>query len=90
MLSVKRTNVDPLAGPRYFSVAYESSEEIGLFRIKPNGTCLFLNKYSWNKEANLLFLESLAGVVFYTNTTSYLKTMGDERTGKVLKMHCSS
>jgi len=51
-------------------VAYESSEEIGLFRIKPNGTCLFLNKYSWNREANVLFLELLAGVGFsYTSTT---------------------
>jgi serine carboxypeptidase-like clade II len=36
-------------------------------------------------EANLLFLESPAGVGFsYTNTTSDLKTMGDERTGKVV------
>jgi hypothetical protein len=30
-------------------VAYGASEEIGPFRIKPNGTGLYLNKYSWNK-----------------------------------------
>jgi len=41
-------------------------------------------------EANLLFLESPAGVGFsYTNTTSDLKTMGDERTGKVV-IHISA
>lgn len=34
------------------------------------------------KEANLLFLESPAGVGFsYTNTPSDLKTTGDKRTG---------
>ncbi|GJM87115.1 hypothetical protein PR202_ga03039 [Eleusine coracana subsp. coracana] len=71
-------------GPGCSSVAYGASEEIGPFRIKPNGTGLYLNKYSWNREANLLFLESPAGVGFsYTNTTSELKTSGDERTGMV-------
>jgi carboxypeptidase C (cathepsin A) len=38
-----------LAGPGCSSVAYGASEEIGPFRIKPNGTGLFLNKYSWNR-----------------------------------------
>ncbi|PWZ21267.1 Serine carboxypeptidase 24 [Zea mays] len=70
-------------GPGCSSVAYGASEEIGPFRIKPNGTGLFLNKYSWNREANLLFLESPAGVGFsYANTTSDLKTSGDERTAQ--------
>ncbi|EMS64875.1 Serine carboxypeptidase 24 [Triticum urartu] len=68
--------------PGCSSVAYGASEEIGPFRIKPNGTGLYLNKYSWNREANLLFLESPAGVGFsYSNTSSDLKTSGDERTG---------
>ncbi|GJN22512.1 hypothetical protein PR202_gb10081 [Eleusine coracana subsp. coracana] len=70
-------------GPGCSSVAYGASEEIGPFRVKPNGTGLYLNKYSWNREANLLFLESPAGVGFsYTNTTSELKTSGDERTAQ--------
>ena len=47
--SFKKTNVDPWAGPGCSSVAYGASEEIGPFRIKPNGTGLFLNKYSWNR-----------------------------------------
>ncbi|KAJ1698575.1 hypothetical protein LUZ63_007087 [Rhynchospora breviuscula] len=70
-------------GPGCSSVAYGASEEIGPFRIKQNGTSLYLNKYTWNREANLLFLESPAGVGFsYTNTTSDLKTTGDKRTAE--------
>ncbi|OAY69363.1 Serine carboxypeptidase 24 [Ananas comosus] len=70
-------------GPGCSSVAYGASEEVGPFRIKRNGSSLYLNKYSWNREANLLFLESPAGVGFsYTNTSSDLKTSGDKRTAQ--------
>ncbi|GJM94968.1 hypothetical protein PR202_ga11656 [Eleusine coracana subsp. coracana] len=69
-------------GPGCSSVAYGASEELGAFRIRPDGATLFLNKYRWNKEANILFLDSPAGVGFsYTNTTSDLYTSGDNRTG---------
>ncbi|GJN35698.1 hypothetical protein PR202_gb24498 [Eleusine coracana subsp. coracana] len=69
-------------GPGCSSVAYGTSEELGAFRIRPDGATLFLNKYRWNKEANILFLDSPAGVGFsYTNTTSDLYTSGDNRTG---------
>ncbi|KAK6942302.1 Peptidase S10, serine carboxypeptidase [Dillenia turbinata] len=68
-------------GPGCSSVAYGASEEIGPFRINKTGSSLHLNKYSWNREANLLFLESPIGVGFsYTNTSSDLKDTGDERT----------
>ncbi|XP_010265560.1 PREDICTED: serine carboxypeptidase 24-like isoform X2 [Nelumbo nucifera] len=69
-------------GPGCSSIAYGASEEIGPFRINKDGSSLYLNKYSWNKEANILFLESPAGVGFsYTNTSSELKHSGDRRTG---------
>ncbi|XP_062078439.1 serine carboxypeptidase 24-like [Humulus lupulus] len=70
-------------GPGCSSVAYGASEEIGPFRINKTASSLYLNKYSWNREANLLFLESPAGVGFsYTNTSSDLKNSGDKRTAE--------
>ncbi|XP_043703638.1 serine carboxypeptidase-like 25 [Telopea speciosissima] len=70
-------------GPGCSSIAYGASEEIGPFRIKKKGTGLYLNKFSWNTVANLLFLESPAGVGFsYTNTSSDFYTSGDTRTAK--------
>ncbi|XP_050385086.1 serine carboxypeptidase 24 isoform X1 [Argentina anserina] len=70
-------------GPGCSSVAYGASEEIGPFRINTTGSSLYLNKYSWNREANVLFLESPAGVGFsYTNTSADLKDSGDNRTAK--------
>ncbi|KAL4181915.1 hypothetical protein AMTRI_Chr12g239790 [Amborella trichopoda] len=70
-------------GPGCSSIAFGASEEIGPFRVNKTGHSLYLNKFSWNKDANLLFLESPAGVGFsYTNTTSDLKDSGDERTAQ--------
>ncbi|RAL37720.1 unnamed protein product [Cuscuta campestris] len=68
-------------GPGCSSVAYGASEEIGPFRINKTGSSLYLNRFSWNKLANILFLESPAGVGFsYTNTSSDLTHSGDNRT----------
>ncbi|KQK07419.1 serine carboxypeptidase 2 [Brachypodium distachyon] len=68
-------------GPGCSSVAYGASEELGAFRIRPDGANLVLNQYRWNKVANILFLDSPAGVGFsYTNTSSDLYTSGDNRT----------
>ncbi|KAM3762247.1 hypothetical protein ACB098_01G329900 [Castanea mollissima] len=70
-------------GPGASSVAYGASVEIGPFRINSSGSSLYLNEYSWNREANLLFLESPVGVGFsYTNTSSNLKDSGDKRTAE--------
>ncbi|XP_010548637.1 PREDICTED: serine carboxypeptidase 24 [Tarenaya hassleriana] len=70
-------------GPGCSSIAYGASEEIGPFRINKTASSLYLNTFSWNREANLLFLESPSGVGFsYTNTSSDLKDTGDERTAQ--------
>nr|GMC77268.1 serine carboxypeptidase-like 27 [Ipomoea batatas] len=71
-------------GPGCSSVGYGASEEVGPFRVLPDGQTLTLTPYAWNKEANLLFLDSPAGVGFsYSNTSSDLIT-GDQRTGNPL------
>ncbi|XP_047310829.1 serine carboxypeptidase-like 25 [Impatiens glandulifera] len=68
-------------GPGCSSIAYGASEEIGPFRINNKATGLYLNKFSWNRLANLLFLETPAGVGFsYTNRSSDLYNTGDRRT----------
>ncbi|VAH02072.1 unnamed protein product [Triticum turgidum subsp. durum] len=68
-------------GPGCSSVAYGASEELGAFRVTPRGAGLVLNEHRWNKVANVLFLDSPAGVGFsYTNTTSDIYTSGDNRT----------
>ncbi|GAV67698.1 Peptidase_S10 domain-containing protein [Cephalotus follicularis] len=68
-------------GPGCSSVAYGASEEVGPFRVRSEGRTLYLSKYAWNREANLLFLDSPAGVGFsYSNTSSDTYTVGDKRT----------
>ncbi|ONM36649.1 Serine carboxypeptidase-like 27 [Zea mays] len=68
-------------GPGCSSVGYGASEEVGPFRIRPDGQTLYLNPNSWNKAANLLFLESPAGVGFsYSNSSLDLYTAGDAKT----------
>ncbi|KAJ6901919.1 hypothetical protein NC651_019652 [Populus alba x Populus x berolinensis] len=70
-------------GPGCSSVAYGASEEVGPFRVRPDGETLHLNPYAWNKVANLLFLDSPAGVGFsYSNTSSDIYTVGDGRTAE--------
>ena len=36
-------------GPGCSSVAYGASEEVGPFRVRPDGKTLYLNPYAWNK-----------------------------------------
>ncbi|KAL5223921.1 hypothetical protein ABZP36_010560 [Zizania latifolia] len=71
-------------GPGCSSVGYGAMEELGPFLVNKQqhgGGGLALNPESWNKEANLLFVESPAGVGFsYTNTTTDLAHFGDNLT----------
>ncbi|XP_077243233.1 serine carboxypeptidase-like 32 [Tasmannia lanceolata] len=68
-------------GPGCSSVGYGATQEIGPFIIDSGEGGLKFNPYSWNREANMLFLESPVGVGFsYSNTTSDYKILGDEFT----------
>uniref|UniRef100_A0A453ECB9 Carboxypeptidase n=1 Tax=Aegilops tauschii subsp. strangulata TaxID=200361 RepID=A0A453ECB9_AEGTS len=69
-------------GPGCSSVGYGASEELGAFRINADGRTLSVNPYSWNKMANVLFLDAPAGVGYsYSNTSSDLLAPGDNKTG---------
>ncbi|KAL5706189.1 hypothetical protein ACHQM5_024390 [Ranunculus cassubicifolius] len=70
-------------GPGCSSVGYGAMQEIGPFRVHRDGKTLFQNPYAWNKVANVLFLESPAGVGFsYSNTTSDYNPSGDQMTAQ--------
>ncbi|PIN20450.1 Carboxypeptidase D [Handroanthus impetiginosus] len=67
-------------GPGCSSIGNGAFAELGPFRVYPDGKTLWYNKYSWNNVANVLFLESPAGVGFsYSNTSSDYIT-GDKKT----------
>ncbi|KAI4316739.1 hypothetical protein L6164_024688 [Bauhinia variegata] len=70
-------------GPGCSSLGYGAMEELGPFRVNTDGKTLSRNKYAWNNVANVIFLESPAGVGFsYSNTsTDYPKT-GDKSTAE--------
>ncbi|CAN4105495.1 unnamed protein product [Withania somnifera] len=70
-------------GPGCSSIGYGEAEELGPFFTQKNKAELKFNNFSWNKAANLLFLESPVGVGFsYTNTSSDIKELGDTNTAK--------
>nr|CAD1829725.1 unnamed protein product [Ananas comosus var. bracteatus] len=65
-------------GPGCSSIGYGEAVELGPLKVKRFGTGLEFNEHAWNKEANLLFLESPVGVGFsYTNTSSDLTAIND-------------
>ncbi|CAA0807558.1 Serine carboxypeptidase-like 40 [Striga hermonthica] len=69
-------------GPGCSSIGGGALTAQGPFRVNPDGKTLWYNKYAWNNVANVIFLESPAGVGFsYSNTTSDYVT-GDEQTAK--------
>ncbi|OIT05169.1 PREDICTED: serine carboxypeptidase-like 45 [Nicotiana attenuata] len=68
-------------GPGCSSVGVGAFSENGPFR--PRGQVLVRNEHSWNKEANMLYLESPIGVGFsYSNDTSSYETVNDEVTAR--------
>ncbi|CAH2038309.1 unnamed protein product [Thlaspi arvense] len=70
-------------GPGCSSVGYGATQEIGPFLVDTNENGLKFNPYAWNKEANMLFLESPVGVGFsYSNTTSDYQKLDDDFTGR--------
>ena len=78
---------DPLilwlnGGPGCSSLGGGFLSELGPFYPTPHGVNLIKNDYSWNQMANVLFLESPAGVGWsYSNTTEdYI--VGDQRTAE--------
>ncbi|KAK3042509.1 hypothetical protein RJ639_000233 [Escallonia herrerae] len=67
-------------GPGCSSLGVGAFSENGPFR--PNGQVLVRNEYSWNTEANMLYLETPVGVGFsYSTDTSSIVTINDEITG---------
>ncbi|KAK8448702.1 hypothetical protein SEVIR_7G086400v4 [Setaria viridis] len=68
-------------GPGCSSVGVGAFSENGPFR--PSGNVLVRNEYSWNKEANMLYLESPAGVGFsYSTDPSFYQGVGDSMTAR--------
>ncbi|KAE8673493.1 Serine carboxypeptidase II-3 [Hibiscus syriacus] len=55
--------------------------ELGPFRVNNDSKTLFRNNYAWNNVANVIFVESPAGVGFsYSNTTLDYQRTGDKST----------
>ncbi|KAI9083423.1 hypothetical protein K1719_034637 [Acacia pycnantha] len=66
-------------GPGSSSLGVGAFSENEPFRL--NAKVLIENKYSWNKEANMLYLETLVGVGFsYAKGSSSHFTLNDEAT----------
>ncbi|KAH1141266.1 hypothetical protein GYH30_032497 [Glycine max] len=64
-------------GPGCSSIAFGAAREIGPFLVQDKER-VKLNKFSWNRVANIIFLEAPIGVGFsYTNNSKDLHELGD-------------
>ncbi|KAM0895111.1 hypothetical protein ACQ4PT_024040 [Festuca glaucescens] len=64
-------------GPWCSSLGAGAFQELGPFRVNPDGKTLSRNRHAWNNLANVIFLESPAGVGY---TSSENSVSGDTRT----------
>ncbi|KMT05004.1 hypothetical protein BVRB_7g171640 [Beta vulgaris subsp. vulgaris] len=86
--SPKNSSLKPLVlwlngGPGCSSFGNGGLLELGPFRVKSDGKTLIRNPYSWNNDANVIFLESPAGVGFsYGNESIIYEQTGDMSTAK--------
>ncbi|TXG73331.1 hypothetical protein EZV62_001910 [Acer yangbiense] len=84
--SPQNSSTNPLVlwlngGPGCSSFGHGAMTELGPFRVNSDGKTLFQNPYAWNNVANVIFLESPAGVGFsYSNTSSDYDGPGDKST----------
>ncbi|WCJ44335.1 serine carboxypeptidase-like 40 [Euphorbia peplus] len=70
-------------GPGCSSLGYGAMKELGPFRVNSDGKSLHSNRYAWNNVANVIFLETPAGVGYsYSNRTSDYGKSGDRQTAK--------
>ncbi|KAI5654137.1 hypothetical protein M9H77_31324 [Catharanthus roseus] len=70
-------------GPGCSSLGAGALTELGPFRVKKDGKTLYRNPYAWHQEANIIFLESPAGVGFsYSNNSSDYNVTGDVSTAR--------
>ncbi|XP_042052440.1 serine carboxypeptidase-like 26 [Salvia splendens] len=70
-------------GPGCSSIGYGAAVELGPLRVAKKGSILEFNENSWNKEANVIFVESPIGVGFsYTNTSSDFSNIDDKFVAK--------
>ncbi|KAM0881647.1 hypothetical protein ACQ4PT_032809 [Festuca glaucescens] len=68
-------------GPGCSSFGYGAMIELGPFRVNSDNKTLSPNEHAWNNVANVIFLDSPAGVGFsYSNTTSDYDKSGDQKT----------
>ncbi|KAL6272462.1 hypothetical protein ACE6H2_023154 [Prunus campanulata] len=80
MLKRQKLNFLSFEGPGCSSVGIGAFGEHGPF--KPSGNILLKNDFSWNRVANMLYLESPAGVGFsYSANKSFYGFVNDEITG---------
>ncbi|KAL6844874.1 hypothetical protein ACP4OV_025533 [Aristida adscensionis] len=67
-------------GPGCSSLGAGAMQELGPFRVNRDGKTLSRNKHAWNNVANVIFLESPAGVGFSYSQNRSDYTVGDVRT----------